>query len=409
MAGGVRGLIAAHLKNHVVDSTKKLLSKCASAGQKRAKRTGKARIDLFMINPDHLSLRTVRLKESEEWINREEDLSFVLPIEGAGIHVCGDSNQVIGPGDVLVVSRASLGKLRVLAKDEMRFWFFSATAEHLFPLLASGELCLMPRVTEKFKSARLYAAHSAVAAACHELVRAIPQRVDLVHRSHLLKAAATVFSTEFSNARSQEPELDSAERRLMEVLEQLPINEVLELSVTELAARFNCGRRHLNRLFQQYFGLSITALRMEMRLLKAVSLLRDPAAKVINVAGQSGFSHLGLFNACFKRRFGLTPGQWRNGSQETEVHLIGPVGAQPNCRLLENGLCQWSQKTPTDSSSAAAANPSASLAVFSTRLLSGPAEGNGSGNLASFAGNQGRLVSRGHTPEPTLDPSQDGI
>jgi len=69
--------------------------------------------------------------------------------------------------------------------------------------------------------------------------------------------------------------------------------------------------RHLNRLFHQYFGFSVGALRMEMRLLKAVSLLRDVNAKVINVAAQCGFNHLGLFNTCFKRRFGVTPGCWR--------------------------------------------------------------------------------------------------
>jgi hypothetical protein len=70
----------------------------------------------------------------------------------------------------------------------------------------------------------------------------------------------------------------------------------------------------LNRLFHQYFGFSLAALRMEMRLLKAMALLRDPDAKVINVAEKCGFNHLGLFNTCFKRRFGVTPGQWRNGS-----------------------------------------------------------------------------------------------
>src|SRR2546430_2401773 len=89
--------------------------------------------------------------------------------------------------------------------------------------------------------------------------------------------------------------------------------------------RFRC-RRHLNRLFHQYFGFSVAALRMEMRLLKDVSLLRDPNIKVINVAEQCGFNHLGLFNTCFKRRFGQTPGHWRKTSAPARGQETGTRG-----------------------------------------------------------------------------------
>src|ERR1019366_4324749 len=98
------------------------------------------------------------------------------------------------------------------------------------------------------------------------------------------------------------------------VFEKLSATELVGLSVPELAGKFGCSRRHLNRLFHQHFGISVAALRMEMRLLKAISLLRDPDAKVINVAEQCGFNHLGLFNTCFKRRFGTSPGHWRKAS-----------------------------------------------------------------------------------------------
>ena len=104
----------------------------------------------------------------------------------------------------------------------------------------------------------------------------------------------------------------------MQVFEELSATELLTLSVGDMAHKFSCSRRHLNRLFHQHFGCSVAALRMEMRLLKALSLLRDPDVKIINVAEQCGFNHLGLFNACFKKRFGNTPGQWRKGASNGE-------------------------------------------------------------------------------------------
>jgi AraC-like DNA-binding protein len=102
----------------------------------------------------------------------------------------------------------------------------------------------------------------------------------------------------------------------------------LTLSVGDLAGKFSCSRRHLNRLFHLHFGFSVAALRMEMRLLKAVSLLRNPSLKVISVAQQCGFNHLGLFNTCFKRRFGSSPGQWRKtGLQSSGQSLVAFDGS----------------------------------------------------------------------------------
>jgi Helix-turn-helix domain len=78
---------------------------------------------------------------------------------------------------------------------------------------------------------------------------------------------------------------------------------------------------------------------MEMRLLKAASLFRNPDAKVINVAEQCGFNHLGLFNTCFKRRFGVSPGQWRKQPDRAATHPGPLMPGNPQCQLLANGLC----------------------------------------------------------------------
>jgi AraC-like DNA-binding protein len=126
---------------------------------------------------------------------------------------------------------------------------------------------------------------------------------------------------------------------MIRLFERVSAEEILNLSLDELAGRFSCSRRHLNRLFHQHFGLSVAALRMEMRLLKAVSLLRNPGPKLITLAKECGFNHLGLFNACFKRRFGLSPGQWRKNLETDRKPTPMLAAADPNCRLRVSGLC----------------------------------------------------------------------
>jgi AraC family transcriptional regulator len=81
--------------------------------------------------------------------------------------------------------------------------------------------------------------------------------------------------------------------------------------VTDLARRCGCSRRHLNRLVNEEFGCSLITLKTQLRLEKAATLLHDPEVKVINVALDCGFNHLGSFTAKFKERFGTTPARWR--------------------------------------------------------------------------------------------------
>jgi AraC-like DNA-binding protein len=127
---------------------------------------------------------------------------------------------------------------------------------------------------------------------------------------------------------------------MVQVFEKLTASELINLSVGELADRFSCSRRHLNRLFHQHFGVSVAALRMEMRMLKAISLLRDADVKIINVADQCGFNHLGLFNTCFKRRFGTSPGQWRKSKMGSVANNQERKPAnKPVCPLLADGSC----------------------------------------------------------------------
>ncbi|HUC84653.1 MAG TPA: helix-turn-helix transcriptional regulator [Candidatus Acidoferrales bacterium] len=226
--------------------------------------------------------------------------------------------------------------------DELVFWHLSLQLEHLFPLFESGEICLLQNIFDGLKTAKLYPAASAVAQeSCRRLAK-IPAQVNLDYRCHLLQVAAAILTVEFNRVKSQRVGFVRPEEHMVQVFEKLTAFEMLNLSVGELADRFGCSRRHLNRLFHHYFGVSVAALRMEMRLLRSVTLLRDPDAKVIRVAEDCGFNQLCLFNTCFKRRFGASPGQWRKMNMEPRDQLdrLHPDGA--SCLLQVKGLCPLS-------------------------------------------------------------------
>jgi AraC-like DNA-binding protein len=242
----------------------------------------------------------------------------------------------------LVLNGTVGGKLSVQdKKGEFLFWAFSVCFENLLPLFLGNEVSLLHNITDGYQSAKIYLGNSPLALECHRHLAVVPPQFNLDHRGQLIRIAATVLSVEFKDAQVRRSGFGRTEEHMVQVFEKLSASEIINLSVGELAEKFSCSRRHLNRLFHQHFGVSVAALRMEMRLLKAMSLLRDPDAKVINVAEQCGFNHLGLFNTCFKRRFGASPGQWRKTTLRAETTVKTKPEGKPACPLHATGLCPW--------------------------------------------------------------------
>jgi AraC-like DNA-binding protein len=292
-----------------------------------------------MMTQEFLNLQCIQLESSQEWSLKGDHLSFVFPKAGIGKWVAGAGSQQLASGDLLVLNPYSGGKVCPADSGAVDFACFSVQMEHLFPLFESSEICLLQNISDGFRTPRLFPAGSPIAKECHRRLTGIPAQASLDHRSHLLQVAAAVLTDAFSHANAARVGFSRPEDHLIQVFKKLTATELLSLAVGDLAAKFGCSRRHLNRLFHQYFGISVAALRMEMRLLKSVSLLRDPDAKVIRVAEDCGFNQLGLFNTCFKRRFGASPGEWRK-KHLRPVRSLKPVAPAANsCPLQINGLC----------------------------------------------------------------------
>jgi AraC-like DNA-binding protein len=302
-----------------------------------------------MMDLDFLSLRLRRLKAGEKWIVPKEGMVFILPRAGTGQMISGTSCLALKKGDVLVCSPEPEGKVTCSECPEFAFWHFGLTCEQLFPLFSVQEIPLLRVLFERLNSEKLHVASSPVARECHQLLAAVPPQLGIDHRSQLLRIASVVLNSEFTNARIQEAGMRRVgfvriEEHMTQVFESLSSNDILSLSIVELANRFNVSRRHLNRLFRAHFGFSVAALRMEMRLLKAVSLLRDPNVKISDVAEQCRFHHLGLFNTCFKHRFGSSPSQWRKTHEQAPKNTPLIEGSAL-CQLRANGLCPWAGKS----------------------------------------------------------------
>lgn len=72
---------------------------------------------------------------------------------------------------------------------------------------------------------------------------------------------------------------------------------------------------HLARTMQKHLGLTPTAYINRQRLDVAANLLAHGDGRIVDIASDVGFESLSYFYTLFKRRFGLTPRQFRRHNQ----------------------------------------------------------------------------------------------
>src|SRR5690348_9848344 len=300
-----------------------------------------------MLVDNYLGVKCVHLEGGKAWEPPNEGFFFIFLIEGTGDYSDERLTRQLRSGDILVL-RQNGKPTRFAAKEHgMAFRWFSVREEQLYPLFDISELGLLQDVIESFESVKPFQASTAEACHCQQLVSEIPVGSNLEQRGQVLAIAARILSKEFETVRKRRPGFLRADEHMEKVFQTLSESDFLTLSVPQLAARFCCSRRHLNRLFHQFFGCSIADFRMELRLGRVAGLLRNPNLKIINVAEQCGFNHLGNFNAQFKRRFGVSPGQWRKRlSAGAEGASDSGQSAEKGARILQRWATQQHESAP---------------------------------------------------------------
>lgn len=110
----------------------------------------------------------------------------------------------------------------------------------------------------------------------------------------------------------------AAVKRIFAVLERT-ITQVPAL--TTLAAMAGMSRSHFSRTFHAVAGRALRDYVRDLRLKRAYELMRTPGMSLTAVAVAAGFYDLPHFNKAFRRRFGMSPTEFRRASASPRSSL----------------------------------------------------------------------------------------
>ena len=99
--------------------------------------------------------------------------------------------------------------------------------------------------------------------------------------------------------------------QLKEVLQEISVKSSENLSVADMAKFCGWSSSHFMRWFKKLTGDSFTSYVNDRRLAEAAEALRQTDDKILTISQDAGFMNLSNFNRQFKKRYGVTPREYR--------------------------------------------------------------------------------------------------
>jgi AraC-like DNA-binding protein len=259
----------------------------------------------------HLVMKEICIRPGQDWPLQLSGWSMVLMREGVAYLRHQLRNQELARGAVLLAAQRPEGSILASQLGDASLHVFTLEPQRLTGLITLCEQRFFEAAASRCETPpQILPQQSPVALKLSELA-AHPNRNSLLFRLQLLQIFFEAFGNEFKQAACEPAPQLGAKERLRRLLEQTAVSDLVEMSCSELVQRMMCTPRHLNRMFHEIVGKSFRDKQTEVRLQRATELLATTDSKVLEVALESGYQSVSLFNLIFKRHYGTTPSLWR--------------------------------------------------------------------------------------------------
>lgn len=245
----------------------------------------------------------------------QDSMELIFVKKGRGIVQAGLAGYTAEAGDIYVFAPGVLHGLRQYQNERMEYEniIFDlellgssgdvAAEKYLLPL-QSGRLGLPMRLTPADWG------YDWAANCLHQAEEF--NRLKDVGYELCIKGELLLFLAALVGRQGGLPPADNADtQRLKTVLQLVNDHYQEDISIDRAAAACGCSASHFMRWFKKMTGQSFTVFLNEHRLNEAAALLTSGDDTVLAVAERCGFDNLSYFNRVFKRKFGMTPREYR--------------------------------------------------------------------------------------------------
>ena len=180
----------------------------------------------------------------------------------------------------------------------------ASSTEFLRPLL-NGQLTV-PSVYSIVSEH--YDALSACIDACDEICKTKPLGYELYLKGKLFEFFY-ILSNRCRNEKN--PRTAKSLDKLRIVLKLVENSYMHKITIAEVADRIDFSESHFMRYFKENMGTSFVDYLRDYRLTMAARLLQVTDNTILTISEEVGFENLSYFNRAFKKKYGMTPREYR--------------------------------------------------------------------------------------------------
>lgn len=259
-----------------------------------------------------LVLYEMVLPSGGEWAPQLPGWVVIHVSSGVGYWMHKRMNHELQAQTIVLHSDQIQGCIRASQVGELRLHYFRAEPGKLTGLVTMADQRLLQNAAVDEKLSMRVLPPNAHLSSQFKKFHSKEARNSFPTRAQLLLLFLDVFGGNFEQPAVETTAGFDASIRLRQMLSQMPVSELIEISFSELVSKTRCSPRHVSRLFTELVGVSFREKQVELRLAQACELLAATDSKVVDVALESGYQSTSLFNLKFKQRFGVSPAKWRD-------------------------------------------------------------------------------------------------
>lgn len=143
----------------------------------------------------------------------------------------------------------------------------------------------------------------------------------LVHNHSCLRKKTSIFDLIFKAMTESTARHSDFLSKATEIIEENISNE--QFGVSELAEEMGMSRSNLLRKIKKITGVSVSQFIRQIRLKKAMDMLRQTSLNVSEISFSVGFSSVSYFIRCFRDYYGFPPGE--AGQKDTREEPVRPT------------------------------------------------------------------------------------
>ncbi len=273
--------------------------------------------------PYNTYLCSIPLDFSSVPVHWHEEMEFIVVKKGRGLVTLDRESRLLEAGQAVIVLPGQLHGIRQYQQERMEYENIIFRLEMLLP--KEGDVC-GPKFLEPYRDGKLlYPAWIDGSALYHEemleCIRKMDELSEQRPRGYPLAVKGWLFQFFFLMFSRVEPTLAEEGReksldKMKRILRRIEVDYGKPLSIKEMAEFSGFSESHFMKFFKNHMGVPFVNYLNDYRLTLAARALAEGQEDVLTVAMDVGFSNVSYFNRLFKKKFRMTPLEYRKRGEK---------------------------------------------------------------------------------------------